>query len=274
MLIHVLHSNTYRYDPPATSVIQIVHLTPRNHEGQFVNEWRIELSADCRLQQHEDAFGNWTHAFTADGPLEQLEVQVEGDVETRDTQGIIRGAVERFPPSLYLRETALTTADQAIADFAAAVRDEAGDDALKTLHVVLERLHNQLAYDGQSTYSGTSASEAFKAGRGVCQDLTHVFISVARSLDIPARYIAGYCRRDNGAARHQSGHAWAEGFVPRLGWVAFDVANGICATDTHVRVAVGLDYLNAAVRAKRYGGADETVTVNIQVEQAGRQSQS
>jgi transglutaminase-like putative cysteine protease len=35
-------------------------------------------------------------------------------------------------------------------------------------------------------------------------------------------------------------------FVPDLGWVAFDAANGICATDAHVRVAVGLDYLGAA----------------------------
>ena len=77
MLIHVLHSNNYRYDPPAKSVIQILHLTPRNHDGQFVNEWRIELSADCRLAQHQDAFGNCTHAFTADGPLAELTVQVE-----------------------------------------------------------------------------------------------------------------------------------------------------------------------------------------------------
>jgi transglutaminase-like putative cysteine protease len=27
--------------------------------------------------------------------------------------------------------------------------------------------------------------------------------------------------------------------VPTLGWVAFDAANGLCATDAHVRVAVG-----------------------------------
>ena len=32
--------------------------------------------------------------------------EVEGEVETRDTQGIVHGAVQRFPPSLYLRETA------------------------------------------------------------------------------------------------------------------------------------------------------------------------
>ena len=61
-----------------------------------------------------------------------------------------------------------------------------------------------------------------------------------------------------------AGHAWAEAFVPDLGWVAFDTANGICATDAHVRVAVGLDYLGAApVRGTRYGGGGETLAVNV-----------
>ena len=74
--------------------------------------------------QHEDAFGNVSHVFTAEGPLGELSVQVEGEVETRDTQGIVRGAVERFPPSLYLRETPLTAADEAIAAFAASAREK------------------------------------------------------------------------------------------------------------------------------------------------------
>src|SRR5262249_49308005 len=111
MLIRVSHVTTYRYDTPATSVIQTLRLTPRNHEGQFVMNWRIDVSADCRLEQHEAAFGNFAHAFTAEGPFDELRVAVEGEVETRDTQGVVRGGVERFPPSLYLRETPLTQPD-------------------------------------------------------------------------------------------------------------------------------------------------------------------
>lgn len=54
-----------------------------------------------------------------------------------------------------------------------------------------------------------------------------------------------------------------------------DPTNGICATDAHVRIAVGLDYLGAApVRGTRYGGAGETLAVNVQVEQAIRQTQN
>ena len=52
--------------------------------------------------------------------------------------------------------------------------------------------------------------------------------------------------------------------MPDLGWVAFDPANGICATDAHVRVAVGLDYLGAApVRGSRQGGGDEALEVAV-----------
>ena len=70
-------------------------------------------------------------------------------------------------------------------------------------------------------------------------------------------------------------HAWAEAFVPDLGWVGFDPANGFCTTDAHARVAIGLDYLGAApVRGTRYGGGTETLMVTVKVEQAGgRQGQ-
>jgi transglutaminase-like putative cysteine protease len=76
----------------------------------------------------------------------------------------------------------------------------------------------------------------------------------------------------------EAGHAWAEAYVPDFGWIAFDAANGICATDAHVRVAVGLDYLGAApVRGTRFGGGGEALDVAVRVSEVGggqRQSQS
>jgi transglutaminase-like putative cysteine protease len=275
MRIRISHLTSYRYATPATSVIQRLRLTPRNHDGQYVARWRIDVSADCRLDQHEDAFGNITHAFTAEGPFDELSVTAEGEVETRDTQGVVRGAVERFPPSLYLRESALTSPDGAIEAFAAASREAAGDNVLKILHLMLERLHTDIAYDAASTYAATTAAEAFALKRGVCQDFSHIFIAAARILGIPARYVGGYFRRADGVNEQDAGHAWAEAFVPELGWVAFDAANGFCATDAHVRVAVGLDYLGAApLRGTRYGGAGEALSVKVLVDQAAWQTQN
>ena len=36
MRIRISHRTTYRYDTPATGVIQMLRLTPRNHDGQYV----------------------------------------------------------------------------------------------------------------------------------------------------------------------------------------------------------------------------------------------
>jgi transglutaminase-like putative cysteine protease len=275
MRIRISHLTSYAYGTPANSVIQMLRLTPRNHDGQYVARWRIDVSTDCRLDPHEDAFGNLTHAFSTEGPFSELAVTVEGEVETRDTQGIMRGTVERFPPSLYLRTTDLTTPDAGIAAFAAASRDATDGNVLNLLHHMLERLHDDVAYDTDPTHAATTAAEAFTLKRGVCQDLTHIFIAAARSLAIPARYVGGYFHRDDGVDEQQAGHAWAEAFVPGLGWVAFDPANGLCATDAHVRVAVGLDYLGAApLRGTRYGGGGEVMSVKVRVDQASQQTQN
>jgi transglutaminase-like putative cysteine protease len=267
MRIQVSHETVYRYGQPARGVIQTLRLTPRNHESQYVLDWRIDVSENCQVDQHEDAFGNITHVFNVDGPLSELRILAEGEIDTQDAHGVVRGGIERFPASLYLRETPLTQADPAIAEFAAEARKAGGDSTLSVLHALLERIHESVEYDDKSpTTSTTTAAEAFALKRGVCQDFTHVFISAARSLAIPARYIGGHFFRADGAVVQEAAHAWAEAFVPDLGWVAFDAANGLCATDAHVRVAVGLDYLGAApTRGARYGGGEEALDVTVRV---------
>jgi transglutaminase-like putative cysteine protease len=277
MRIRISHATTYHYDTPPNGVTQLLRLTPRNHDGQYVVDWRIDLSADCLLHQHEDAFGNVTHSFTADGPFDKLAVIVDGDVETVDTHGIVNGAIERFPPAMYLRETDLTTPDPAIVDFAETARAQAGKDSdtLARLHELLGALNREITFDTSPTQTATTAAEAFKLRRGVCQDLTHIYIAAARQLGIPARYVGGHFYRADGVTSQDAGHAWAEAYIDKLGWVGFDATNGISTTDAHVRIAAGLDYLGAApVRGTRYGGSGETLNVSVHVEQARNQSQN
>jgi transglutaminase-like putative cysteine protease len=275
MRLRISHLTSYRYQAPANSVIQILRLTPRSHDNQYVARWHIDISADCRLDQHEDAFGNITHTFAADGPFTELAIRAEGEVETRDSQGIMHSTVERFPASLYLRETLLTKPDAGIAEFAAACRDSHEDDPLEVLHLMLDRLHGEMIFDTDPTHAATTAAEAFSLKRGVCQDFTHIFIAASRQIGIPARYISGYFRRTDGVEKQDAGHAWAEAFVPEVGWIAFDPTNGICATESHVRVAMGLDYLSAApVRGTCYGGRGEALAVAISVAQAAQQIQN
>jgi transglutaminase-like putative cysteine protease len=280
MRIRIAHRTEYRYDPPAAGVIQMLRLTPRNHEGQHVVRWHIDVSADARLAAQEDAFGNITHVFSADGPFRDLSVEVDGEVETQNNNGIVRGTVERFGPSLFLRDTALTEADDAIRDFAKSIRAEKGGEILGELHGILDRLYEDLAHETDETDSTGNAAEAFARKGGPSRDLSHIFIGAAHCLGIPARYVAGYLRQGDGGHEqaaghalghslgHSWGHSWAEAFVPELGWIAFDPANGFCPTDCHVRVAIGLDALGAApVRRMRYGVGAETLAVAIKVGQ-------
>ena len=140
-------------------------------------------------------------------------------------------------------------------------------ERMATLHRLLVGLNGRMVFDTNPTDSGTTAAQAFRMGRGVCQDLSHVFLSVARQLGIPARYVSGYFHRADGVSDQEAGHAWAEAKVPGIGWIGFDPANGISPTDAHVRVAVGLDYLAAApIRGSRRGGGRETLDVRLRVD--------
>jgi len=273
MRLRIAHTTTYRYTPPATSVIQLLRMTPGSHDGQYVVNWQIDVSTDSRLDMHEDAFGNITHVLTQ-GPVEDLTISVEGLIETHDTGGVLKGSDERFPPNLFLRSTALTEANAAMVNFTRELRAEADSDVLGFLHALMVQINEHMTFDENPTDSSTTAAEAFSLKRGVCQDYAHIFIACARHGGVPARFTSGHFLRSDGMVHQQAGHAWAEAFVPDLGWVGFDAANGICTTDAHARVAIGLDYLGAApVRGTRYGGGAEALTVAVKVDQVGRPQQ-
>jgi transglutaminase-like putative cysteine protease len=157
MRLRIAHSILLRYEPPAMGVIQVLRLTPRNHEGQYVIGWRIDVSADARLSGHEDAFGNLSHVFAADGPLEALSIKVDGEVDTQNTDGVVRGSVERFPPSLFLRDTSLTQADGAIRDFAQDTRTANGGGILDELHGLMHRLHDETTGESDRIRAATAA---------------------------------------------------------------------------------------------------------------------
>ncbi|GLK71166.1 transglutaminase family protein [Ancylobacter dichloromethanicus] len=277
MRIHVNHATIYNYDPPANGAIQTLRLTPCSHDGQYVVSWRIDVSEGCQLRAHQDAFGNRTHTFAVEGPLRELRVLVEGEVETQDTAGVIRGINERFPPSLFLRSTDLTTPDSDLVAFAEAT-GSGESDRIARLHALMDAITEAMEFDPDPTHVSTTASEAFRLKRGVCQDFAHVFTACARHVGVPARYVSGYLVGDGAdaaqGAGHQAGHAWSEAYVDGLGWIGFDAANRQCPTEAYVRVAVGLDYLGAApVRGNRYGGGDENLTVALKVDQSSRQVQ-
>ncbi|NQD94490.1 transglutaminase family protein, partial [Pseudomonas sp. CrR25] len=109
----------------------------------------------------------------------------------------------------------------------------------------------------------TSAAEAFAGRQGVCQDHAHAFLACARSLGIPARYVSGYLYAGN--SEHLASHAWAEAWLDGA-WYSFDVTNCLARPERHLKLAVGLDYLDACpVRGMRRGGGSEQMHAQVEV---------
>lgn len=242
MRVRIRHEITQRFEPGSRNLSVTVRLSPRAHEGQFIQRWALDLDTDCRLHPQEDAFGNLCHAFSVEGPTDHVTVVAEGEVETFDTTGIVRGTGEPFPPSLYLRETTLTHPSEAVLAFADGLKD-APDDALSRLHALMVRVHETIAEaEPTPAVMPMSADEVLEAKSACPGGIAHLFTAAARHLGIPARHVSGYLALDDeGSARH-----WAEAYAPKIGWVAFDPGRNLCTTENYVRLAVGLDAFGVA----------------------------
>ena len=267
MRLRIRHESSYDYAPSARYVVQTLRMMPRSYDGLFVRRWRVEVNADTRLEKGEDAYGNITHTLFMDGPVDAVRVTIDGEVDTVDTGGFIRGTRERMPVKLFMRDTRLTDASPAMNAHARDLLASQGGDKLATMHALMVGLHRDMRFEPGLTSTATPAAVAFEARHGVCQDFAHIFVACARAIGVPARYVGGYFLRSD-VIDQDAGHAWAEAYLDGIGWIAFDPAHGVCTTDRYCRVAIGLDYLDAApVRGSRSGGGDEKLTVQVQVQQ-------
>jgi len=274
MHLFIDHRTEYSFSEPQRRVIQLLRVTPSSYDGQQVVDWQINAERDVRLLASRDGFGNETSMLYCDGPLTRLVLTISGEILTEDRHGIVRGAAEPLPPEVFLQHSDLSRATPEIADFAQAAAGK-DTDRIAALHMLMDELHAHIRFDPSQTYVQRPAGEAFAEQTGVCQDQAHVFIAAARALNIPARYVSGHLYRREGASEQPAAHAWAEAWVDGLGWIGFDVANAMCPDDAYVRVAIGLDYKDAApLSGSRAGGGTESLFVGVTVSQAQTQSQS
>jgi transglutaminase-like putative cysteine protease len=265
MRIQIDHTTIYRYAEPPRRLLQLLRLTPSSFVGQSVIEWRVDVDCDARLREGRDGYGNVTHMLYVDQPTQELSVSVTGVVLTESRAGIVRGLTSDLPPEVFLRSTQLTDAGPNLRRFASGL-EQSRRSTLDLLHELNTGLNSRLRFDTQATDPETNAEDAFSAGHGVCQDFAHIFISLARQLRIPARYISGHFNRRDGANVQDAAHAWAEAWIEDLGWVAFDPTHGLSNDENYVRVACGLDYREASpISGARLGGGEEQLAVEVHV---------
>ena len=88
------------------------------------------------------------------------------------------------------------------------------------------------------------ASEVLKSRQGVCGDISSLFMALARSVGIPARFVSGIAYTNSDLFPEKWGaHGWAEVYFPSYGWVPFDVTYGEFGwiDPTHIRFKDSVD---------------------------------
>ncbi len=264
MILHIRHTTSYRFEAPVAYGLQQLRQTPKSFRAQSVRSWTTTLSGARKELEFEDFHRNRVELISIEAGAEELVITSEGKVEMSDTTGIVGPHAGPSPLWLFERQTELTRSGRGTR----ALLSKVGDgDTLDRLHSLSDIVREAVTYETGVSAPDWSAEDAVAAGKGVCQDHTHIFLTCARLMGVPARYASGFLLMDD-RVDQEATHAWAEAHVDGLGWVGFDISNGISPDERYVRVATGLDYLEAApIRGVRVGGAEERLSVAVSVAQ-------
>lgn len=276
MRLSIRHTTHYAFAGPVMHALQRLRLTPKETQGQRIIEWQMRFeNAHLELEYEDQHFNHVTLVGVNPGARE-VTVTCEGVVETEDNAGVIGRHSGHLPLWSFLRQTPLTRPGARLRALVREVPGGAGEARLDFLHGLSGLIRERIAYETGRTHAATTAEEAVVHGYGVCQDHAHIFIGAARASGIPARYVSGYLMMDD-RIEQEATHAWAEAHVEGLGWVGFDVSNGISPDPRYVRVATGSDYRDAApVTGISFGGMEEVLRVDVAVapHALGQQQQS
>ena len=153
--------------------------------------------------------------------------------------------------SKYLEPREITDVNDDIRLLAASiVGDE--DDYYKAIFRIAEWVENNIEYDLSSATADASqkSSWVLENKQGVCDELTSLFISLCRSVGIPARFISGVSYSNINLENDGWGpHGWAEVYFPSIGWVPFDVTyKELGFIDaTHIKLRESVDAGGASI---------------------------
>jgi transglutaminase-like putative cysteine protease len=281
----IRHHTRYRYSASINESVMEARMEPRTDGGQTIHSFQFTISPRSPVQSYRDHLGNKVHWFNVPGHHGTLVIRAQSlvDVEAWEVATLEQtpgdwAELEKMgsQPNLWdwLAPSHFTHVTDALTAFARQEQIEREYTPLATLHMLNQRIYDAFEYNSNSTSVDSSIDVALADRSGVCQDYTHIFIALARMLGIPCRYVSGYLfhRRDrHDRSDEDASHAWAEAYLPGLGWIGFDPTNHLVSHGRHIRVAVGRDYNDVPPsRGVFRGSATTELDVGVQVSLAER----
>jgi transglutaminase-like putative cysteine protease len=264
MRLEIVHRTNYRYTGPIAESSMEVRLQPMDGNGQRCLEFELELSTGITPHTYKDGFGNNVHYFNLVRPHRHLRITSRSVVETGLGPDADPGD-ELIDDFLRFRTPVKDV--EGIRDLAQkhSISEPRSREAIEdALDELTRSLHRDFEYTSEVTNVYSSVDDVLALRAGVCQDFAHLFIAIARAMSVPARYVSGYIYARGRRGATAASHAWAEAWLPGLGWTGYDATRPVRTTENHVRLAVGRDYTDAApTRGVYVGSSTGAMTVSV-----------
>lgn len=207
---------------------------PAAHSDPYQEVKVMSATGDLPLKKtHESRFGNdifYAEASHAKGGALHFAVDYDVVRHERLSFGVSRPRLEEATLSKkenaqYLAADHLVPISGLPADLAA--KTTSGVTSVKDkARAIYDYVFANMSYDKTGTGWGRGDTlYACSAKKGNCTDFHSLFISMARSQHIPARFEIGFQLPPGKQAADLAGyHCWAEFFDPQHGWVPVDIS--------------------------------------------------
>ena len=263
-MFKIEHITQYSFSEAPVHSVQRLNLTPLHSDSQNVKNWQIAIDGAEIVLSSRDHHGNLFHLASQQTKTSEIKISASGEVKTTDSFGVVGPHDNLLPLELFRHETRLCKFGPYMRQIEAELPKKT--DELGFLHEISAAVLDKVKYERAQTTAETDAENAAALGVGVCQDHVHIFLTLVRRQSFAARYVSGYLM---GLAEsgYQATHAWAEAYIDGLGWVGFDISNGISPDQNYVKLATGFDYADARpVSGMRYGEGTEAMSTLVSVQ--------
>ena len=290
MEFEVTHTTDYTYQPAAAEAYLEARLTPPNLPTQTVRNRRLVIEPPVKVSGYTDYFGNAVDFFSLPYRHRALAITSRMDVQTHapvrpaaalevsinEARQILHSAASEVFDYLQPTDTVAHTRDAVVWARRYLRGNRPLGEALEALNLAV---NEQFAYVSGSTTNQTPLATIWQQRKGVCQDFTHVMLSVLRLAGLPARYVCGYIEAvappsaESGNTLGRAGrtlvgavatHAWVEVLVPGKEWVALDPTNKQWCGERHITVSRGRDFRDATpLRGTFKGTGKQTMKVKV-----------
>jgi transglutaminase-like putative cysteine protease len=252
----IRHSNRFNYSAHISESVMEVRMQPRSDGRQRCLRFELTTQPRARVFAYQDSLGNVVHHFDVPGRHSRLWITADAVVD----MGPAVEVPESLPESAWDELDALAASGEPwhslqfshfaretplLREFADEIAWRREADPLTLMRRLNTALCREFTYAPRQTRVDSPIDDALQARAGVCQDLAHIMIALARGAGIPCRYVSGYLSPSSAShdrSTQGATHAWVEAYLPGIGWLGFDPTNNVLAGERHVRVALGRDY--------------------------------